>query len=177
MILKLVVLSAFVGVLSPSAAYKITTNVIDGVPSFLNITTAPFIKIGTGYYFIQISIPKNWHAAFESCRRMEADLVAFESLEEFNMIWSHLSAMHPVRPFWTAGTDFAEQGKHEWFSNGQPVPSTLWRKGEPNNYGNNEHCDNIYVTHGFGLNDDVCSKLFFYVCKAPQPKTASFIVW
>jgi len=148
-----------------------------GVPSFLNVTTEPFIKIGNGYYFIQNKLPENWHAAFESCRQMEADLIAFESLEEMEMIWKHLSAMNPVRPFWTAGTDFAVQDKHVWFSNGQPVPSNLWRKGEPNNYENNEHCDNIYVTHDFGLNDDVCAKLFYYVCKAPQPKTASFIVW
>jgi len=108
---------------------------------------------------------------------MEADLVAFESLEELDLVWKHLSAIKPVKAFWTAGTDLAEQGKHVWFSNGQPVPSNLWRKGEPNNYKNNEHCDTIFITDGFGLNDEVCAKLFYYVCKAPQPKTASFIVW
>jgi len=86
-----------------------------GIPSFLNITTAPFTKIGTGYYFVQTNLEKNWHGAIESCRQMEADLVAFESFEELDLVWKHLSAIKPVKAFWTAGTDLAEQGKHVWF--------------------------------------------------------------
>jgi len=57
-----------------------------GIPGFLNIFTDPFIKIGSDYFFIESKIKKNWYDAFESCRQLEADLVAFKNLEELNEI-------------------------------------------------------------------------------------------
>jgi len=188
---------AFLAILSLSGAYKITPNVIEGkivfrgvfllttfclpqlgVPGFLNITTAPFIKIGSNYYFIETK-GLNWFAAFESCKQIQADLIAFESLEELQLISQYLINNNMAAYYWTSGTDLAKQDKHVWFSNGQPVASDLWRKGEPNNENNEEHCDELKIEPGVGvgLNDRRCSYIDGYICKAPQPKTASFIVW
>ncbi|XP_016954873.2 C-type lectin 37Da-like [Drosophila biarmipes] len=171
-------LCAFLAILSLSGAYKITSNVIDGVPGFLNITTAPFIKIGSNYYLIE-SKEVNWFDASESCNQMEADLVAFESLEELQLVSQYIIDNDITTILWTSGTDLAKQDRHVWFSNGRPVASNLRRKGEPNNAGGVEHCDelNIQVNLGMGLNDRRCEFLNGYICKARQPKTASFIVW
>ncbi|KAH8352098.1 hypothetical protein KR084_001941, partial [Drosophila pseudotakahashii] len=149
-----------------------------GVPGFLNITTAPFVKIGSEYYLIK-SNAVNWYAAYESCRHLGAELIAFKSLEEFYLIAQYLSENNLVELYWTAGTDLAEQDEHVWFSNGQPLSSDLWFPGEPNNQGNVEHCDEIKVRSEdrLGLNDRNCSVLNPYICKAAQPKTASFIIW
>ncbi|XP_037707853.1 C-type lectin 37Da-like [Drosophila subpulchrella] len=176
--LKYTSLFAFLAILSLSGAYKITPNVIDGVPGFLNITTAPFVKIGSNYYFIE-SNGANWYAAFESCKQKDADLIAFESLEELQLISQYLINNNMAAYYWTSGTDLAKQDKHVWFSNGRPVASDLWRKGEPNNENDEEHCDELKIEPGVGvgLNDRRCSYIDGYICKAPQPKTASFIVW
>ncbi|KAH8352097.1 hypothetical protein KR084_001944 [Drosophila pseudotakahashii] len=182
MLLKFTALSAFLAIISLSAAYKITSNIIDGIPGLLNITTAPFVKIGSNYYYINECKSEGviWYAAFESCRLMEADLIAFESLEELELISEYLiqNNMTSVHNYWTAGTDLAVQGKHVWFSNDQPVTKDLWFPGEPNNENNEEHCDELKFNHlGLGLNDRICSHEDGYICKAKQPKTASFIIW
>ncbi|XP_017110432.1 C-type lectin 37Da-like [Drosophila elegans] len=177
MFLKFTLLGAFLGVISLSASYKITPNVIDGVPGFLNITTAPFVKIGSGYYIFE-SKAVNWYSAFESCRQMEADLIAFESPEELNLISEYITEVSKVVSYWTSGTDLTEQGKHIWFSNGQPVSSDLWLPGEPSNSGNVERCVEFGIRSKVtGLNDRNCIRLNGYICKAPQPKTASFVIW
>ncbi|KAH8353023.1 hypothetical protein KR084_008362, partial [Drosophila pseudotakahashii] len=127
-----------------------------------------FVKIGSNYYFIEDKIQKNWYDAYESCRRMKADLIAFNNLEELNGVHQYLLKTNEGKEFWTAGTDLAEQGKHVWFSNGQPISSDLWRIGEPNNQNNNEHCDNMWISSSIiGLNDDGCEKHYYYICQAP----------
>ncbi|XP_016982784.1 C-type lectin 37Da-like [Drosophila rhopaloa] len=177
MFLKFTGLCAFLAIISSSAAYKITPNVIDGVPGFLNITTAPFVKIGSGYYVFK-SEKVNWYAAFESCRQMDAELIAFENLEELELISQYVTESNLFPRYWTSGTDLAEEDKHTWFSNGQPVSSTLWLPGEPNKQDDVEHCDEFNIKNGGGgLNDRFCIRLNGYICEAHQPKTASFIIW
>ncbi|XP_017032934.1 C-type lectin 37Da-like [Drosophila kikkawai] len=106
-----------------------------------SLNPSQFIKIGKGSYYIETVSRKNWFAAYESCRQMKASLIAFESLEEWKLVNQYLRDMQIYRKYWTAGTDWAEQGKHVWFSNGQPLSLDIWRAGEPNNYNGDEHCD------------------------------------
>ncbi|KAH8353024.1 hypothetical protein KR084_008361, partial [Drosophila pseudotakahashii] len=148
-----------------------------GIPGTINITTAPFVKIGSHYYFIEDKTQKNWYAAYKSCRQMEADLIAFKNKEEFNVMQNYIVQTNWGKKFWTVGTDLLNQGDHIWLANGESVPSDIWSPGEPNNNNNNEHCDNMIAKANAGLNDDVCSKAHYFICQAPQPKTASFIVW
>ncbi|XP_016954648.2 C-type lectin 37Da [Drosophila biarmipes] len=178
MFLKFTVLCVLLGLVSLSAGYVITPNIVDGVPESLDIATAPFIKIGENYYLIETK-RANWFDAFESCRQKEADLVAFESLEELQLVSQYIINNNLTAFYWTSGTDLAKQDEHVWFSSGQPVASDLWREGEPNNANDEEHCDDLKIQpeRGVGLNDKKCSIKGPYICKAPQPKTASFIVW
>ncbi|XP_039489156.1 C-type lectin 37Da [Drosophila santomea] len=179
MISKLTTLSAFLAIISLSAAYQISTSVIDGVAAFLNTPTDPFVKIGDSYYFIESKRKTNWFDAFEACRQMNADLVAFEDLKELKLFHQYLVDKKVDMFFWTAGTDLAKDKKDyfAWFSTGQPVSTDLWRKGEPNNAGGNEHCIEYKSDEKMGLNDRSCTSSIGYICKAPQPKTVSFIVW
>ncbi|KAH8353089.1 hypothetical protein KR084_008802, partial [Drosophila pseudotakahashii] len=142
------------------------------------ISTAPFVKIGSGYYLIVKGVKRNWYDAFETCGQMEANLFGPESLEQFNLVAQHLNERNPTS-YWTAGTDLAKQGKHVWFSDKKPVPSNLWGPGQPDNRNNNEHCDELKFHEGgwFELNDAPCTSGGYLICEAPQPKTASFIIW
>ncbi|XP_043648080.1 C-type lectin 37Da-like [Drosophila teissieri] len=177
MISKLTTLSAFLAIISLSAAYQISTSVIDGVAVSLNKPTNPFVKIGESYYVVENKRELNWYDAFEACRQINADLVAFEDLKEQKLVSQYLDDKNIIQNFWTAGTDLAKQDYFVWFSTGQPVATDLWMKGEPNNFGGIEHCVELKSDGGRGLNDRSCTDTNGYICKAPQPKTVSFIVW
>ncbi|XP_068140854.1 C-type lectin 37Da-like [Drosophila tropicalis] len=168
----------FLSLLVISMTYKITPIVEDGLPGFTNITTEPFLKIGEGYYYIETNLNKNWFEAYETCRLIGAELIAFETIEEWNLVNQYLQdkKINDVT-YWTSGTDLGNTGKHVWFSNGLNITlDEIWYPGEPNNGGGVEHCDEMcYINYGF--NDRVCSYNTRYICEAPQPKTAAFVVW
>ncbi|KRJ97277.1 C-type lectin 37Da [Drosophila yakuba] len=177
MISKLTTLSAFLAIISLSAAFQISTRDNDGVAVYLNTPTDPFVKIGDNYFFVESKREINWYDAFEACRQMNADLVAFKDLKEQKLVSQYLVGKKLIDNFWTSGTDFAKQDYFVWFSTGQPVATDLWCKGEPNNAGGIEHCVEFLSNVGLGLNDRNCSLPRGYICQAPQPKTVSFIVW
>ncbi|KAH8260253.1 hypothetical protein KR026_008334, partial [Drosophila bipectinata] len=113
---------------------------------------------------------------------INAELVAFETKEEMDAVAEYVSDTF-VWGYWTSGNDYATTGKHVWFSNAQPILSDLWYYTEPNNLGGNERCvvlvykKPVDLQNLTGLYDVGCrARQSRYICEAPQPKTASFIV-
>ncbi|XP_034668991.1 C-type lectin 37Da-like [Drosophila subobscura] len=164
---------------SLTGAYNIASHVADGVPAHLNITIAPFVQIGDGYYLIEQKVLKNWYQAHLECRKLGADLVSFETRKEMEAVHAHPSITGERLQFWTSGTDLAEQGEHVWFANSKPLSKDFWFPGEPNNSGGNERCVTLWYkfSDSPGLNDLPCERLHRYICEAPTPKTASFVIW
>ncbi|XP_002064441.3 C-type lectin 37Da [Drosophila willistoni] len=128
-----------------------------------------FTKIGNGYYFIAQENYVNWFKAYENCRRMGSELITIDTIEEWHAINKYLNDMNIMKQYWTSGNDIAETGKHVWFSNGEPINLDIWFPGQPDNYNNGEHCDQL----GFGneetvpaLNDIACNMPFAYICEA-----------
>ncbi|XP_041448348.1 C-type lectin 37Da-like [Drosophila obscura] len=157
-------------------------DLVNKVPESLNISIAPFIKIGNGYYYIETRLEKNWFDAYETCRRINADLIAFETIEEWDFVNQYLIKMNIAYVYWTAGNDLGNEGKHNWFSTGKPLTLDIWYPTEPNNYDGIEHCDLFGDRRGSNasyndLNARPCIMQRHYICEAPQPKTASFIIW
>ncbi|KAH8329088.1 hypothetical protein KR074_003512, partial [Drosophila pseudoananassae] len=151
-----------------------------GVVGNITVDTNPFIKIGNGYYYIETQMVKNWYDAFESCRRMDSHLVSFESIDEWKAIDRYLWDNKIDNRYWTSGSDYASQGKHEWFSTGLPVSLEIWAPGMPDN-DNGEHCDEIgynkEISYQHRLNDIQCAFKKRYICEATHPKTASFVIF
>ncbi|EDW37411.1 GL26241 [Drosophila persimilis] len=171
---------ACLGFFSLSAAYDITSVVEDGIPGSLNISTEPFVRIGHGYYYIESKVTKNWYEAYESCRRMNADLIAFETIEEWDLIRQYIVDLEVSNIYWTAGNDLGNEGEHVWHSTGEPLTLNIWSPGEPNNKEGVEHCDEVWYGGARALNllnDKDCSFKLHFICEAPQPKIASFIIW
>ncbi|KAH8329012.1 hypothetical protein KR074_001652, partial [Drosophila pseudoananassae] len=140
-----------------------------GIPESFNINTAPFIKIGEGYYYIETKVAKNWFDAFESCRRLGANLISFETLKEWDLINQYLWNHDLNYIYWTSGIDLAHQGKHSWFSNGEPITLNIWGYGEPSNTNGIENCDELgyrrNATYYNVLNDRPCSTEWNYICE------------
>ncbi|KAH8329019.1 hypothetical protein KR074_001648, partial [Drosophila pseudoananassae] len=136
----------------------------------LNLYNAPFVKIGNGHYFFVSNMETNWFDAYEYCRGMDTHLITFETMDEWNLISDYMKDKEMTDFYWTSGTDLANYGTHTWFSNGKPITLNIWRIGEPNNYGGNEHCDAFYifpVTQHSALNDEQCVTLRRFICEVP----------
>ncbi|KAH8346340.1 hypothetical protein KR084_005447, partial [Drosophila pseudotakahashii] len=152
-----------------------------GIPDHLNFTTAPFVKIGHGYYLIETKTLMNWFDASEFCHRMGAQLVSFETIQEWDLINQYLLKNRIYNVYWTSGSDLAHQGKHDWFAIGEPLILDIWCPGEPNNNNGNEHCDELgYLGSAYNynvLNDRPCEVPRRFICERSYPKKASFIIW
>ena len=67
---------------------------------------------------------------------------------------------------WLGSTDVDKEGDWRWVSSGLKVMASLWNTGEPNNYGNQEHC--LHTDYGItsdGLNDRNCEDGIAFVCE------------
>lgn len=147
----------------------------------MNITIDPFVNIDGGFYYIESESKVSWFQAFESCRRMNAYLIAFETIEEWNLINQYLWNHNISDLYWTSGVDLAVEGKHGWFSIGEPILLNIWGSGEPNNMDGVEHCDELGYdgnsTNYKVLNDIQCDEERLFICETHEPKTASVVVW
>ncbi|XP_022234878.2 C-type lectin 37Da-like [Drosophila obscura] len=170
---------AALGLLSLAGAYNITSHVVDGVPEDLNIATAPFVQIGDGYYYIVEKESSNWFQAYLACHEMGAELVSFETREELDAIDAYMGPADGFSFLWTSGTDAAVKGEHVWFTSGEPLPSTVWGYAQPDDQGGNERCDVLNRTGAVlpRIDDAECGRRHGYICEAPRPKTASFVIW
>lgn len=150
------------------------------MPSYTDVTTAPFLKIGTGFYYFE-NTTKNWFEAFASCRQMSAQLISFETVEEWSLIMDYRRTIKDTNRYWTSGTDLGSEGSHVWLATGKPMDINVWTVNNPDNYKNNEHCDELgwrpANSPTDGLNDVACSAKLRYICEASPPQTASFIIW
>ncbi|KPU73953.1 uncharacterized protein Dana_GF27918 [Drosophila ananassae] len=158
------------------------TELKPGNPYNVPIDFKPFVQIRDGFYFFGTE-QVNWYVAHEKCRKMEADLVTFETPEEFDAISAHLKSKGVKSEHWTSGNDLGKTGTHNWFSNSQPINIQRWAPKQPDNAGGKEHCIHlgyVYKTSTlFQLNDRPCSddknSLFNYICEAAKPETITIV--
>ncbi|KAH8260076.1 hypothetical protein KR026_002644, partial [Drosophila bipectinata] len=113
---------------------------------------------------------------------INAELVTFETKEEMDAVAEYISDTF-LPGYWTSGNDHATMGKHMWFSNAQPILSDLWYTTEPNNFEGDERCvillykEPLSSQNRTGLHDVGCkTRKSRYICEAPHPKTAYFIL-
>ncbi|XP_034490522.1 C-type lectin 37Da-like isoform X4 [Drosophila innubila] len=147
-----------------------------------DILTLPFVRIGNGYYYFETRKTANWFQAFESCRRMNATLISFETMQKWNDITNYLELFNDEFTYWTSGTDLGEQSRHVWFGSGNPIAINIWAPNEPDNLGKNQHCDQLgyrkpNTQDKKGLDDSECLNKMRFICEVPQPYTASFVIW
>ncbi|KPU74252.1 uncharacterized protein Dana_GF26559 [Drosophila ananassae] len=181
MSLKVPVVFAALVLICAAESYNIDPFIRNGIPESLHINTSPFIKIGEGYYYIETKTAKNWFDAFESCRRLDANLISFETLKEWDLINQYLWNQNLNHIYWTSGSDLANQGKHKWFASGEAITRNIWYPDEPNNQNGNENCDELGYrrteTNYNVLNDRPCNYERYFICETRQPKTAAFVIW
>ncbi|OWK10575.1 hypothetical protein Celaphus_00005737 [Cervus elaphus hippelaphus] len=110
---------------------------------------------GHFYYFSQIS--KTWYSAQQICISRNSHLTS-----EF------LYRTAGGLPYWIGLTKAGSEGDWHWVD-GTPYNKVqsekFWIPGEPNNYGNNEHCVNLKTSALRSWNDASCDNTFLFICK------------
>ena len=67
--------------------------------------------------------------------------------------------------WWLGLNDQAQEGNYTW-TDGTPRNYTAWASGEPNNYGGDEDCTQMYASGG-AWNDSICNGTSNFICALP----------
>ncbi|XP_069436599.1 C-type lectin domain family 4 member K isoform X2 [Ovis canadensis] len=117
---------------------------------------------GHFYYFSQIS--KTWYSAQQMCISRDSHLTSVTSEREQEFLYRTAGGL----PYWIGLTKAGSEGDWHWVD-GTPFNKVqsekFWIPGEPNNYGNNEHCVNLKTSSLRSWNDASCDNTFPFICK------------
>lgn len=96
--------------LSVAGGYQVTPTIEESDFSYQNITKGAFVKIGGGYYYIETKKRTNLIDASESCHRKGAHLIAFETIEEWDLVNQYLFKNDIDDLYWTLDADVEQEG-------------------------------------------------------------------
>lgn len=113
--------------------------------------------------------PATWEVAQKTCFRDGGELAMIDTEAENASLFEHLGAKFVVANVWIGLSDEADEGQFRWIS-GDPLESSAWRTGEPNNVGN-EDCVEWIASDG-RWNDLPCSISRPSLCEKPAPVVA-----
>ncbi|XP_006862975.1 PREDICTED: C-type lectin domain family 4 member K [Chrysochloris asiatica] len=119
-----------------------------------------------GNYYYLSHISKTWYSAQQFCISRDSHLTSVTSESEQEFLYKIAGG----QIYWIGLTKAGSEGDWHWID-GTPFnklqSSRFWIPGEPNNFGNNEHCANIKRTSLQSWNDVSCDAQFFFICKKP----------
>ncbi|KAH8318980.1 hypothetical protein KR067_001432 [Drosophila pandora] len=126
----------------------------------VEVNKTGFKEIGKGFYFIEENQKQSWHTALSICRRMGAHLATFQSEEELNAVDAELNIRN--NGYWIDANDLGREGHFVCWTTGSPAPYLKWKRGEPNNLCNKEHC--VELWDGL-MNDEDCTDERYFICQ------------
>lgn len=118
------------------------------------------------YYFSKSQ--RNWKDSVAACQEVDAQLVTVESDEEQTFLDVFLKNKDSA---WMGLSDLKREGTWQWVD-GSPLSDSFrkyWKKGEPNNQGN-EDCAEL---RDDGWNDTKCDNKKFWICKKLETSCSS----
>ena len=134
-----------------------------------------YAKVGDYGYFFTFEKAMNYEKGKKSCDKIRGHIVEFDetdpNIQEF---FKALEKQFGLQAgFYVGLTDTETEGSFKWEKSGtyyskMPQAMSLWKRGEPNNIGLNEHC--VVVTplnnqNKRSLNDIRCTIDHFVICQ------------
>ena len=104
---------------------------------------------------------KTWYEAEAFCHQENGHLASITS-DAINQYVLEGMNSRGFGSTWIGGNDIDEEGTWKW-TDGSPFDFTFWDRGQPDNWGGNEHC----MHHGFfgHWNDQSCSDSLTFLCR------------
>ncbi|GFO41137.1 collectin-11 [Plakobranchus ocellatus] len=106
-----------------------------------------------------------------ACKDMGGYLVELNDNDEYRFVFDFIASLAMDAFFFTGMIDAGptNEGKFFFFNSLTKAPLNLdWRHGQPDNYGDVEHCVEVSVGD-FGLNDIRCDREGRFVCEVESP--------
>lgn len=124
-------------------------------PPLLNkLSTLPDDSGGTETYVLQTT-PMTWRDAQSFCRQHHTDLVSVKTEEQNQKVFLHANG----NPIWIG----LSRDYWKWSDN-RSTSFRNWRKGQPDNARDSEHCAVLVTSSRHQWNDDSCGRLYPFVC-------------
>lgn len=138
---------------------------------FLTAACEPqWTGFGSSCYRLYTSY-QNWNDAKKNCQSFGAELVKIETEEE-NQFIKREYLKNFRRHYWIGLSDLDNKNDWRWTDGTGLAGYKRWGKGQPNNFGNNQHCvailkDNNYFGSSYDgeWNDDFCRRLLEHICE------------
>ncbi|KAH8384280.1 hypothetical protein KR200_011495 [Drosophila serrata] len=118
-----------------------------------------FKRIGSRLFYISTKVNVDWFSAKAACRKMGGQLATIRNNKELNLIERKLK--HDVG-YWLDLNDLDKEGEFVT-SSGKPASFLNWRKRQPDNHNNNEHCVQLINDYFY---DSPCSTKHRFICEA-----------
>ncbi|XP_061432498.1 macrophage mannose receptor 1-like [Lethenteron reissneri] len=118
--------------------------------------------------FVRLQGRRTWAESREHCRQQGADLLSLHDRSEAILLHK-ISRRQPFPDthYWI-GLNSLDPDKGFVWSDGTPVSFKNWGRGEPNNYGNTEHCGEANRGWASEWNDIDCNAFMNWVCKVAR---------
>lgn len=111
-----------------------------------------------------------WDDAEVLCQSYGGHLASITNQAEQNYIFQQIKSTN--ERYWIGYNDRANESNFVWTDGYNATKYANWRKGEPNNYGN-EDCVEINFKDGF-WNDENCAFSFSYICQRKKGTNTNF---
>ena len=114
-----------------------------------------------------LEAPARWDVAQRTCVTNGGELAMIDTDAENNALFHALKPKFGVANLWIGLSDEAIENRFRWIS-GEPLETTIWRPGEPNDSGGAEDCVEWVLADG-RWNDLPCNTPRPSLCEKPQP--------
>ncbi|GFO08450.1 hypothetical protein PoB_003495500 [Plakobranchus ocellatus] len=105
----------------------------------------------------------------DACKDMGGYLVELNDNDEYRFVFDFIASLASGNIYFTGMMDSRTNRGFIFFNTLKKAPLDLvWRHGQPDNFGDVEHCVEIGVG-GFGLNDIGCDRAGRFVCEVESP--------
>lgn len=124
-----------------------------------------FKKFGSKYYYIEDQHRMNWFAAAYRCQNLGGHLASLQNDEDFNVLIAQFQ--ETFKSYWIDINDLTHEGEYLSHTTGRLAAYLRWfPKGSPDNSQGNENCGQLWYVNGqYGMNDEKCTNLFYFVCE------------
>ncbi|KAH8282393.1 hypothetical protein KR054_007370, partial [Drosophila jambulina] len=119
-----------------------------------------FKRIGSRLFYISTKVTLDWFSAGNACQEMGGKLATIQNKDELKLIVSKLKWNSG---YWLDLNDLSKEGEFVSSNSGKPASFLNWRKGQPDNYNNNEHCVQLINNY---IYDCSCSDKRRFICEA-----------
>ncbi|ALC39830.1 maker529 [Drosophila busckii] len=131
----------------------------NGNPEEDNTFIGKFQKLNDALYYFETEFKDTWIGALHTCRAMSANLISFDSEQQYNQVTGKLAK---TLDFWTDINDLSNEQHYRSFTTGEPAPYTNWQAKAVHSKNATERC--VALNRSKHMYPDKCTAQKYFIC-------------